>query len=217
MLIPLKEAIDRHQLKIRGIVHVGAHWGQELDDYVANGINDIVFIEPCAAAFKILKARIGVDDRILLFQCACGQEDGPGEIFVETANQGQSNSMLKPKKHLTLYPHIQFPDTEQITVRRLDNLPFHRSRYNLLMMDTQGAELLVLKGAATTLDTIDYIYTEVNSQEIYEGNALADELGAFLTDFQLVESHWVSNHGWGDAIYVRKSLLKFEDTDGLKE
>jgi FkbM family methyltransferase len=207
MLIPLKGAIERHGLKIRGIVHVGAHRGQELEAYTENGINDIVFIEPCAGPFKILQGRVGNDERIVLFQCACGEQDGAGEIFVETANEGQSNSLLRPKKHLDYYPHIQFPATEFVTIRRLDNLPFERSHYNLLMMDTQGYELLVLKGATKTLDSIDYIYTEVNDQELYEGNAMVSELSDFLANFQLVESHWVSHQGWGDAIYVRKSLL----------
>lgn len=210
MLIPLKEAIARHDLKIRGIIHVGAHWGQELQDYRAHGINDIVFIEPCLEAFKILEAKVGQDPHIILFNCACADREVVGEMFVAHHNQGQSNSLLKPKKHLDYYPEIQFTTTETVSVIPLDNLHFHRRFYNLLMMDTQGAELLVLKGATMTLETIDYIYAEVNDQELYVDNAMVADLDAYLVDFRRVDTHWAGLHGWGDAIYVRKTLLKPE-------
>lgn len=207
MLIALKPAIQKFNMNIRGIVHVGAHWGQEYQEYLNNGVSDIVFIEPCAGAFKVLQGRVGLDPKVILFQCACGETEGPADINVERQNQGQSNSLLTPKKHLEYHPEIQFHETESITIRRLDNLPFERSRYNLLMMDTQGAELMVLKGATETLTSMDYIYTEVNEQELYEGNALVTELDDYLKGFKRVDSYWVPNKGWGDAIYIRHSVL----------
>lgn len=211
MLIDLKEAIKNHDLRIRGIVHVGAHYGQEYEAYYSNGIKDIVFIEPCDAAYKVLEGRVGKDPKVLLFKCACGEVEGSGEMNVETRNQGQSNSLLKPKKHLDYYPEIQFNSTETVPIRKLDNLPFDPTRYNLLMMDTQGGELSVVKGASHTLKHIDYIYTEVNNQELYEGNAMVSDLDSFLVDFKRVESHWVGAQGWGDAIYIRTSLLNGPD------
>lgn len=213
-MIPFRPAIQRHGMAIRGVVHVGAHYGQEYEQYISNGIRDIVFIEPCAPAYKVLQGRVGADPSVVLFQCACGEEDGHGEMNVELHNEGQSNSLLKPKKHMEYYPHIQFVATETVPIRKLDNLPFDRSRYNLLMMDTQGAELLVLKGAWQTLPWIDYIYTEVNDQELYEGNALVSQLDEFLTDFTRVEDHWAGTQGWGDSIYIRNHLL--HPTDASK-
>lgn len=208
MLIPLKEAIQQHDLKIRGIVHVGAHWGQELEAYHDNGIFDIVFIEPCVPAFRVLQEKLAGDSQVLLFNCACGEQEEKVPMHIETRNQGQSNSLLAPKIHLERYPEIVFPNTEIVQVKPLDDLDFHRRFYNLLMMDTQGAELMVLKGATKTLEAIDYIYTEVNNKELYAGNAMVDDLDSYLLDFQRVQTHWVADHGWGDAIYVRKSLLK---------
>lgn len=208
MLIPLTDAIKEFDMRIRGIVHVGAHWGQELTAYKESGINNIVFIEPCAAAFKTLQAKVGNDDNVVLFNCACGDIHGIGDMYVERMNQGQSNSLFKPKMHLVHHPEIIFTDVETVPIRTLDSLPFTRTRYNLLMMDTQGAEMLVLKGARETLQYIDYVYTEVNEQELYEGNAMVSEIDAFLEGFTRVKSYWVGNKGWGDAIYVRDSLLK---------
>jgi FkbM family methyltransferase len=208
MLISLTGAIKEFNMHVRGIVHVGAHYGQEFTVYKENGIHDIVFIEPCWMAFKTLQDRVGGDDRVVLFKCACSDREGTQEMYTETLNQGQSNSLLKPKLHLVHHPEIQFTSTELVPLRTLDSLPFTRSKYNLLMMDTQGAEMMVLRGATETLQTIDYVYTEVNDQELYENNAVVSEIDAFLTGFSRVRSFWVPNKGWGDALYIRDTVLK---------
>ena len=41
----------------------------------------------------------------------------------------------------------------------------------MLKIDTQGYELEVLKGAARTLDRIDYILVETSFVPLYEGQA----------------------------------------------
>lgn len=207
MLINFSTAISDLQLKIKGVIQVGAHYGQEYKEYISNGIEDCIFIEPCHSAYGVLE-KLNTNKHVLLFNCACGDQDGPGYMHVSADNQGMSNSLLKPKLHVELYPHIRFTDTEVVPVRRLDNLPFNRSKYNLLVMDTQGTELSVLKGATETLPSIDYIYTEVNKGEMYEGNTLVTELDQYLEDFQRVDTFWVQNMPWGDAIYVRRTLLK---------
>jgi len=126
---------------------------------------------------------------------------------VEQANQGMSNSLLKPIKHLDQYPSIQFTTTEEVEVRPLDEITSHLlTRGNLLVMDVQGFELEVLKGATQTLNQIDYIYTEVNRDEVYENCARVEQLDEFLTDFSRVETSWAGG-SWGDSWYIRKSLL----------
>lgn len=208
MLIPLLPVKEKFKMDIRGVVHVGAHWGQEYEAYKQCGASDIIFIEPCEKAFRRLESLFGKMEDVKLMQCACGSADANAEMFVEENNQGQSNSLLQPVRHLTYYPQIQFPLREMVPVRKLDNLVFHRANYNFLMMDTQGSELMVLRGAVNTLPFIDYIYTEVNDQELYAGNALITELDAFLPDFKRVETFMVDNKGWGDAVYIRSSLLE---------
>lgn len=207
MLIPLKPLVDQYKMKITGVIHVGAHWGQEFEAYQQNGVSQIIFIEPAEAAFKRLTAMYGHLDNVHLIHCACAEEDGSGLLYVEEHNQGQSNSLLKPRRHLQHYPQIVFDQTELVPVRTLDSITFHKELYNFLMMDTQGAELLVLKGAKETLPHIDYIYTEVNEQELYEGNAMVSELDQYLPDFKRVET-LMTGQGWGDAVYIRRSLLE---------
>ena len=100
MLISLKDIIARYNMKIRGIIHVGAHYGEEYDEYVSCGVNKIIFIEPCIEAYRVLREKFLYNPNILLFNCAAGEKHGVSEIYTETANEGQSNSLLQPAKHL---------------------------------------------------------------------------------------------------------------------
>lgn len=208
MLIDIKKAVQKHNMAITGVIHVGAHYGQEYHDYAALGIKPILFIEPCDKAFQVLKETFGDNPDVILFQSACGSEFSVGTMNVEQANKGMSNSLLKPAKHLEQYPSIQFTETEEVEVRPLDEIVEHlKFSGNLLVMDVQGYELEVLKGARETLQQINYVYCEINRDEIYEGCAKVWELDAFLGEYGFirVETSWAGGT-WGDAIYIKNNL-----------
>jgi FkbM family methyltransferase len=209
MLLNIHELFAKYKMKVTGVIEVGAHWGQEYDAYSLLGVEHFIFIEPCSAAFNELYRRLynkpGVDR---MFKYACGDISGKAIMFTGPTNQGMSNSLLKPKVHLTQHPDVIFSDTEMVDVERLDNLEFDRSKYNLLNMDAQGFEGRILMGAVDTLKTIDYIYTEVNREYMYENCSLVEDIDRLLPDFERLETGWASErHGWGDSFYVRKTLL----------
>jgi len=64
--------------------------------------------------------------------------------------------------------------------------------------------LEVLKGGTKTLEHVDYVYCEVNRDEVYENNALVEELDEFLAGYGMkrVETDWAGEI-WGDALYIR--------------
>jgi FkbM family methyltransferase len=207
MLLNFSDLVRKHQLKITGIIHVGSHFGEEVPEYSKNGIKNIVLIEPCAPAFQILKNKFAAHHHIKLFNVACGSYNGEAVMHVETANKGQSNSLLQPEKHLAHYPEIKFTSSELVKVVTLDSLQLF-GKYNMLCMDVQGAEGHVLRGAAKTLETIDYVYTEVNADDanLYQGATGITDLDKLLHEFSRVEISW-TGQGWGDSLYIRKSLL----------
>ncbi len=55
------------------------------------------------------------------------------------------------------------------------------------LMDTQGAELLVLKGASDVLSSFEFIKTEAADYEAYEGCCTADEVTAFVARYGFSE------------------------------
>lgn len=212
MLLSLTNLIQKYSLKITGVIHIGAHYGEEVIDYNRNGIKDIILIEPGETAFNKLKNKFGGHHHIKLLNYACASVDGMATMYTETANQGQSNSLLQPMRHLQHYPDIQFKGTEKVRVARLDTLmiPFAKDKYNMINMDVQGAEGAVIIGAKYMLDQIDYIYTEVNDDaaQLYKNATKISELDDLLKDFQRVETKWIEGGaGWGDALYIRKTKL----------
>jgi FkbM family methyltransferase len=206
MMLDFSMLMKKYQPVISGVIHVGAHKGQEYKDYHAHNINSIIFIEPLEVPFKVLKGKFGESENILLFNCACADSEGNKQMHVDMVNEGQSSSLLEPLIHLEEHPDIPFPNKELVPVKRLDDLPFTRSKYNLLVMDTQGTELLVLKGAKETLKYIDYIYTEVNIREVYKDCVQLPELDDYLQDFERVETFIAPKKSWGDAFYIRKGV-----------
>lgn len=210
MLLNLSDLIDKYRLNITGVIHVGAHYGEEVAQYHKHYIKNIILIEPCTPAFNILKNKFGSHHHIKLVHCACAAVDGEADMFTETANKGQSNSLLQPARHLQHYPDIKFNGTERVIVRRLDNvmIGINKNNYNMINMDVQGAEGAVIIGGKETLSHIDYVYTEVNddSAQLYRNATKITDLDELLKDFQRVETSWTAQ-GWGDALYIRKTKL----------
>ena len=202
MLLDLQNLVIKYNMNIKGVLHIGAHFGEENNVYNHLNIQNRTFFEPLSKNFETLKQNIG--ESFLLHQLALGNENKTVEMNVETANMGQSSSILKPILHLTQYPHIKFESTEKVQMRRLDDLDLEFEKYNFINIDVQGYELEVFKGAAKTLEKIDFIMSEINRDEVYENNAYIEDIDKFLSDlnFERVVVEWTGGT-WGDALYIK--------------
>lgn len=208
MLLDFESLVKLHNLKISGIVHIGAHYGQEWKTYKKNNIKNVIFFEPLKENFAKLKEN--VKDEAILINCALGNSIQKIEMNVEVANQSQSSSILKPKMHLQQYPNIIFDRRETVDMITLDSY-FKENKnndFNLINIDVQGYELEVFKGAKETLSKIDYIIAEVNRTELYENCASVIEIDQYLGSygFSRVETNW-EGVTWGDALYVKSKQI----------
>lgn len=201
MLLDLTDLKNKYNLDIKGVIHIGAHHGQEYATYKNLNIKNIIFFEPLSDNFKILKERVG--DECELFNLALGNTVGEIKMHVEVNNNGQSSSILKPKLHLDQYPHITFENEEIVKVEKLDNININ-DNINFINVDVQGYELEVFKGGINTLEKIDYIIAEVNRAELYENCTQIEDLDNFLNkyNFKRVETAW-DGVTWGDALYIK--------------
>lgn len=189
-------------MNITGIVHVGGHHGEEIEDYINEGIQNIIIFEPLLDNFQILQKKCEkLNADIVGHQIALGSEKKIVEMYV-SSNDALSSSILKPKIHLTQYTDILFDEKETVEVNLLDN--YETDNCNFLNMDVQGYELEVLKGGIKTLENIDYVYCEVNRDEVYENNAYIEDIDKFLSDlnFERVVVEW-TGETWGDALYIK--------------
>ena len=202
MLLSFTALKRKYKMDIKGIIHVGGHYGEEISEYVDNGIQDILIFEPIGENFDVLSERVqDLNANIAGYQVALGSERGEFTMYVSD-NEKQSSSLLKPKVHLTHHPHVKFPSTETVEVHLLDD--YDCDNCNFINMDVQGFELEVLKGGTKTLEHVDYVYCEVNRDEVYENDALVEELDEFLGGYGMkrVETDWAGEI-WGDALYIK--------------
>lgn len=203
-MMDLGYIIGKYDLGISGVIHIGAHHGQEYKDYAKQGIENIMFFEPIQSNFNKLLDNVPVKNSIFLFNIALGNEVGEKEMWVETVNQGQSCSLLEPGTHLKQYPKIQFPKKEIVTIDKLDNIEFDRNNFNMINIDVQGWELEVFKGATQTLENIDIIYSEVNFEELYKECCLVGDLDTFLGNYGFIRVLTNAKpKTWGDALYLK--------------
>lgn len=200
MYIKINKIIEKYKIPVSGVIHVGAHFGEEYLSYIGAGIYNIHFFEASNRTFARLKFQVGCSP---CYNLALGAVESKSTMYVETSNQGQSNSLLKPLLHSKQYPQITFDEIEEVTVRPLDS--FNIKGCNFLNIDVQGFELEVLKGSEQSLPDINYIYSEVNRAETYENCAQIGEMDGFLSrhGFKRVETIWAGGI-WGDALWVKQ-------------
>lgn len=221
MMISFPMLVQKYGIKTKGVVHVGAHWAEEHEEYLAQGIEYFIYIEPCEKAFRVLHEKFHDDENVIRIQRACSDYTGKAIMYTgdNTINHGQSNSLLRPDKHLQLHPEVAFDGEEEVTVDTLSNLISKLNppkfggvawfrNFKLLVMDTQGTEGRVIRGANVILGYFDYVYTEINFDSVYENCTRAEELDLLLHDFERVETGVKVGGMWSDALYIRKSLLE---------
>ena len=204
MLINFTNIFKKYKMDIKGIVHIGAHYGEEIQEYVNNGIQNITVFEPLSNNFNILAERLqDINADIQGYQVALGSKKGISTMYL-SSNEAQSSSILKPKEHLEHHPDVTFNGIEEVEVDLLDNFDLRGA--NFMNVDVQGYELEVFKGGKKTLEQIEYVYCEVNRGEMYEGNPMIEELDEYLGGygFERVETHWPETwYKWGDAFYIK--------------
>lgn len=192
--------------RVRGVIHVGANTGQERDTYDRSGV-DVLWIEPIPDVFRTLKTNLEGYPRQQARQGLITDKDGAEYDFHVASNVGQSSSILDFKQHREIWPEVTFTGSLRLRSRTLGSFLQEQGidvgRYDALVVDTQGAELLVLKGAREILGAFKYIQAEVADFEAYAGCCTIDDLGAFLgaSGFKEWLRHKVSSHAGGGSYY----------------
>jgi FkbM family methyltransferase len=210
-MFDLQQMCRQHGVTPRGVVHVGAHEGQELAQYAAMGVHRVLFIEANPAVYQRLTAKIAGSTNVMAVRCAVSDTDGTATLHVTSMDQ--SSSILPLKRHAAIYPSIV--ETHQVTVvsRKLDTLlpelKLQPADFNVVNIDIQGAELMAFKGAIELLTHIDIIFTEVNFEELYAGCPLIAQLDEFLAErgFTRVAVTTPYHPSWGDATYVKSAKV----------
>lgn len=211
MLIPI-ECLDKvWRVHPKSILHVGAHLGEESDSYIKMGWGSedpTVWIEAQHELAETLRNKLSNKDDVVLEAVAWNQSDI--ELEFNIANNTQSSSIFKLGTHGVDYPEIEFTEKVKVKTIRLDELLPKEFKFDFINLDIQGAELQALKGLGNKLNSVDWIYSEVNAKEVYEGCSRIEDLDQYLLskDFKRVCTKWAGSAGWGDALYINTRNVK---------
>jgi FkbM family methyltransferase len=197
------QAFFRKQIheSTRGILHIGGHRGQEAPDYARAKVN-VLWIEALENAFKeleivikdfpdqqALNALLGDRDEIVSFHVA-SNEGMSSSIFGFAQGNGYGLSMTQ---------------TVKLEMKRLDRLLSAEQvrKYPHWVVDVQGAELSVLRGAGRLLDYCNTLDVEVSTFEVYEGGVSFVELDKFLREEGFIPLWQPKLRTHQDLLYVR--------------
>ncbi|MBV8359561.1 MAG: FkbM family methyltransferase, partial [Deltaproteobacteria bacterium] len=168
-------------LNVATVVDVGANKGQFalLAMEVFPGATIYSFEplnEPAARLRKMLAGKVK------LFETAIGPYQREGTIYV--SRRADSSSLLPIAKQSQIFPGTELKEERVIPITPLSNL---LSRCDIkqpamLKIDVQGYELEVLIGCDPLLFDFQYIYVECSFCELYQGQALAEDVILYLVD-----------------------------------
>jgi len=202
----VKKIAHDFNINITGVLHIGAHDCEELGFY-----NNLLGITPeniiWIDAIEIKVAQALANGIPNVYHHVITDKDDEIVDF-HISNNGESSSILYFKTHSEQYPHIQYINTIQQKTITIDTFfkknTINSEKYNFWNFDIQGAELMALKGAMDSIKHAKMLYLEVNIDELYEGCPRITDIDAFLEEKGFRRIHLLmSQHGWGDAIYIR--------------
>jgi FkbM family methyltransferase len=167
----------------KGVIHVGAHYGEERDYYKSLGLK-VVWVEALPSVYDILCENIkGYEDQ-KAYNALLTDEFGKEYLFKTTSNEQASSSIFEFKNHVDMWPSVKKTSEVVLTSTTLYDLCKSKNitlaDYPSLVLDTQGSELLVLKGADPILRHFKYIKTEVADFESYQDGCQLHDLQAFM-------------------------------------
>jgi len=144
---------------VTGVIHIGANLGQERSLYSSKNLA-VLWVEPIPAIYERLVENLSCFPGQRAAQALLLDREGVTVQLNIASNEGASSSVFLFKHHQSIWPDVEFVDQllmeSQTLPGLLRQLQLQMSDYQALVMDTQGSELLILKGSLSILDQFKY-------------------------------------------------------------
>lgn len=196
-------------LRIGSLIDLGANKGQfslVVRRWWPNAT--VHAFEPLAEPAATYRALFPAGNGVTLHGVAAGSE--PGEAAIHVSQRMDSSSLLPiSDQQEDIFPGTREVCQRTIEVVRVDDVLAGADLPGpiLVKLDIQGFELTALQGMPNLLKRADHVYTEVSFLPLYEGQALAHELTAFLTSAGFVFAGVHNVVGRSDGSAVQADLL----------
>jgi FkbM family methyltransferase len=219
-----RKRFERFLSDAAGVIHVGAHTGQERDLYARHGLA-VLWIEPLEELFAELSRNIAPYPSQRAVLALVTDRDGVEHEFNVASNAGASSSILELGLHSEVWPEVRYVDTRRLISKTLPTLLAEHgldpSAYDAIVVDTQGADLLVLKGAEPLLGGFRYVQVEAPDFEAYLGCGHAADVADFLgaLGFEEMARRTIGRHAAGgryyDLLFAKRGQTPFSSEEGV--
>jgi FkbM family methyltransferase len=186
-----------------GVIHIGGSTGQEAQVY-SNFKLRVIWVECLPDIFEILKKNVSHFENQSAINYLLGNEPKEVEFFL-TSNNFMSSSIYKLNVSNQTSKDLREVGTEKMKMVRLDSL-FSNSEmldFTHWVLDVQGAELDVLRGAGALLESCQSIELEYSNYEVYLSAPSAGEVVLFLEENGFVQLLDTPLQFHGNVIFVR--------------
>ncbi len=206
-LLPLVERDLYLRIPRRGLIHVGANDGAELEWYLSRSIQPVLCFEPNPAAFKRAMVDWGGRAEVDFVRLALGSESGTVEMGIPADGDDEKTSRYTPIP-TTGHEWTSVPMTKtiQVPMVRFDDWigehpEFRDKPYGTLVVDVQGMELEVLEGFGVYLEAFLYLCIELSEKPMYDGEAPAATVIDYLRARGFKQESEIVEHG--DVLFSR--------------
>jgi hypothetical protein len=189
-----------------GVVHVGAHCGEEVPEYLAQGRSPILLFEPqslgweAPAGVQLVSQALSHSDRGLILQIPHHLHD-PSQLDTMSASCLSINAAEARKIGWTDRP-CRYRYIQPVRFDHWAAENWFRGRlHSLLVVDVQGMELQVLKGFGSYLDGFRNLLIECSETPIYRHSDTAAEVCSFLSERGFLRTSPILPHG--DVTFIR--------------
>lgn len=201
----LSPAVLAEHFKSRGLepklfLEIGSNNGADTNRFLEAfpGV-EIHCFEPDPRAIAAFKRNV-TSPRVHLHETAIGSIDGsltfyqsdgapPGREHEFPDGWHLSGSIRRPTGHLNEHKWCNFESSLEVPVQRLDTWASSRgiNQVDFIWADVQGAEMDLIAGGASTLESTAYFYTEFSQRQLYEGQAPLEAIQAALPNHVLTQ------------------------------
>jgi FkbM family methyltransferase len=200
-----------------GVIHVGANAAQERNHYKNLGIKNVIWIEADPNLFKIGKKNI-LNKKYIgqkIYNYLVTNRNNILYYFNIANNGGNSSSLYTLNKLEKLYPGLKYVKKIKLRSKTLTKIfkieKIDINKYQTLIIDTEGSELLILKGAKELLPHFQFIKLEVADSALFQENVGSQKIRKYLNKFNFIELKRteIYKNSLGkvfDILYINKNI-----------
>lgn len=187
----LQQLMSDAGIPASGVIHVGAHRGQELPHYTE--FDKVVLVEPLPECAEHLRT---IDPFAEVIEAAVASHRDGATLHVTRFDQ--QSSILPPAK----LPVDRAIRVQTLPLRAIQAL---NPGCNVLVADCQGSELDVLRSG--DLGALDMVIVETTAKARYQGGATRDDVLGFMLEAgwrRIAEYHHKPSSHISDCVLVRR-------------